>query len=437
MRVLAARRPEVLFLASLLVLAVTLAGRTLLDRQQQSLAIDTSAAASPPVSLSADQTIGRLQERIKANPNDTSAYAQLGLAFLQRVRETADPSLYTRAEQALNEAIKRDPNQIDALVGLGSLALSRHQFADALQWGERARAVNPYRALVYGIIGDAQTELGRYDDAVATIQKMVDTRPDLSSYSRVSYVRELHGDVPGAIDAMRRAVAAGGGAAENTLWTQVQLGNLYFNSGNLQQAEQTYVQALQIQPDYVYAIAGIAKVRAAQGKLDEAIAINKKAAEALPLPEFVIALGELYDAAGKHVEAQQQYDLVRAMQQLNAAAGMDVDMELALFDADHGSDPAATVERAQAAYGRRPSIYAADALAWALYRAGRLEEARTYSTQALRLGTRDALLHYHAGMIAAGLGDKAEAHKLLTQALAINPSFSLSRGAEARKVLAE
>jgi len=149
----------------------------------------------------------------------------------------------------------------------------------------------------------------------------------------------------------------------------------------------------------------------------------------------VIALGELYESSGRPADAKRQYDLVRAMQQLNASAGVDVDVELSLFDADHGADPAATVERARAAYARRPSIYAADALAWALYAAGDYTAARSYSQEALHLGTRDATLHYRAGMIAYALGDTIMARAELEQALAINPYFSVRHAPTARAVL--
>ena len=150
---------------------------------------------------------------------------------------------------------------------------------------------------------------------------------------------------------------------EASLWTQVQLGHLYFNRGDLRDAEQTYRAALSVRPDYVYALAGVARVRAAEGHYEEAIGAYQEIVKRLPLPEFVIALGDLYEATGRPAEAKRQYDLVQAMQQLNASAGVDVDMELALFDADHGIDPAGTVKRARAAYERRSSIYAADALA--------------------------------------------------------------------------
>lgn len=182
------------------------------------------------------------------------------------MRETADPSLYPRAEQAFGEALKRDPRQLDALAGQGSLALSRHKFADALRFGQAAHDINPNRAELYGIIGDAQIELGQYDAALDTIQKMVDTRPALNSYSRASYLRELQGDTAGAIEIMRKAVTSGVPGTENMLWTQVQLGHLYFNSGDLRSAEQTYQAALQLRPDYLYAFAGIARVQAARGE---------------------------------------------------------------------------------------------------------------------------------------------------------------------------
>jgi tetratricopeptide (TPR) repeat protein len=444
MHILSGRRPEIMLAAAVLIFITTLIWRTL-PGQIFAPAISSSEPAPAPLELGAAQTVEQFQERIRRNPDDPSAYAQLGLALLQRVRETADPSLYTRAEQAFAEALKRDPRQLDALAGQGSLALSRHKFTDALRFGQQAHAINPYRAEFYGIIGDAQIELGQYEAAFDTIQKMVDTRPALNSYSRASYLRELQGDTAGAIEIMRKAVASGVPGTENMLWTQVQLGHLYFNSGDMRSAEQTYRAALLLRPDYLYAFAGIARVQAARGEYKAAIDQYRRIIKTLPLPEFVIALGEVYEANGQPNEARQQYDLVRAMQQLNAGAGMDVDLELALFDADHGAtalkaggaDLAQAVARARASYVRRPSIYGADALAWSLYQHGEYREAWRYSQLALRLGTRDAAMHYHAGMIALALDDRSSARLHLRQALAINPYFSVRYAEPARQKLAE
>jgi tetratricopeptide (TPR) repeat protein len=429
------RRPELMLLASLLILVMTLVIRVVLDRARppQEYALDVPAPV--PAEITTEDAIKKMQDRLRSNPEDTAAYAQLGLLLLQRVRENADASLYNQAAAAFGQALQRDPQQIDALSGQGILALARHQFTAALAWGERAQAINPYRAQLYGIMGDANIELGRYDDAAATLQKMVDTRPDLSSYSRISYLRELHGDVSGAIEAMKQAVAAGNPMAEGTLWTEVQLGHLYFNSGDLPHAEESYRQALRTRPDYVYALGGIARVRAAQGYYDEAIGDYQEIVKRLPLPEFVIALGELYEVTGRETDAKLQYDLVRAIQQLNTSAGVDVDMELALFNVDHGADPAQALQQARVAYSHRPSIYGADVLGWTLYRNGDYAEARRYSQEALRLGTRDALLHFHAGMIAYALGDTDAARKDLQEALAINPAFSVRYAPQAREML--
>jgi tetratricopeptide (TPR) repeat protein len=371
-----------------------------------------------------DQLIWDYQERIRQNAADVNAYAVLGMAYLQRARETGDPTYYGKAETAFGEALGREPQNVEALIGKGALANARHQFHDALALGEQARDLNPNVARVYGMIADAQIELGMYDTAVQTLQTMVDLRPDLSSYSRISYARELHGDIAGAIDMMERAVMAGGPATENSLWVRVQLGNLHFNAGNLASAEEQYQGALTQSADYVYALGGLARVRAAQQRYSEAIDLYNQAIARMPLPEFVIALGETEDAAGQPADAAKQYELVRAMQQLFSANGVDTDLELALFDADHGRDPQATLALARAAYERRPSIKAADTLAWALLKAGQPAEARRYAEESLRLGTRDALMLYHAGMIAQAQGDAAAAREYLRRALEINPNFS-------------
>jgi tetratricopeptide (TPR) repeat protein len=382
-----------------------------------------AAASARPVSKT-DQLIWDEQQRVREKPDDVDAYAMLGGAYIQKARETGDPTYYGKAQEAIDAALRLDPQSVEALIGAGTLANARHQFRDALAIGEQARAIDPSVPRIYGVIADAQIELGMYDAAVSTLQTMVDMRPDLGSYSRVSYARELHGDMPGAIDAMRLALSAGGQATENRAWTRVQLGNLLFATGDLDGAEREYRGTLALLPDYVYAQAGLARVRAAQGHAGEAIELYGRAIARMPLPDFVIALGELQESLGRTAEANNQYELVRAMQQLFKSNGVDTDIELALFDADHGDDPNGTVALARAAYARRPSIKAADTLAWALHRAGQHDEARRYADAALRLGTRDALMLYHAGMIAQAQGDATTARDLLGRALALNPHFS-------------
>lgn len=230
---------------------------------------------------------------------------------------------------------------------------------------------------------------------------------------------------------MRSAMNAGAPGSEPWLWSAVHLGNLYFNRGDLDAAEAIYRQALAFNADYPFAQAGQARVAAARGNTQAAIDAYAGIVARLPLPEFAIALGELYEAAGGMPQANTQYDLVRTIQQLNEAAGMNVDLEMALFNAE----PAAALAQARAAYAARPTIYGADTLAWTLYRAGKYEEAWRFSAEARRLGTQDALLTYHAGMIALILDDYAQAHRLLETALAQNPYFSTLHAADAQAAL--
>jgi tetratricopeptide (TPR) repeat protein len=386
-----------------------------------------------------DARIAALQGTLRDEDEHARALAStlLGQAYVQKARETGDPGYYPKAEALFQQALAADADDVEAMVGLGTLALARHQFTTALDWGEQARARNPYHAPGYGVIGDAQIELGRYDDALQTVQAMVNLRPDLASYARVSYLRELMGDRPGALMAMEQAVTAGSGYAENVAWARVQLGNLRFEGGDLTGAERDYAAALAAVPGYAAATAGQARVAAAHGDLDRAAALYAAAARAIPLPEFVVAYGDVLTAAGRAEEAAAQYALVEAIQQLHAANGVDTDLELALFTADHGraEELPRAVERAQAQVAARPSVVAWDVLARTLYRAGDLDGAAEASREALRLGTQNALMHFHAGTIAAARGERATAIAHLERALALNPHFSLRYAPEARAML--
>ena len=151
----------------------------------------------------------------------------------------------------------------------------------------------------------------------------------------------------------------------------------------------------------------------------------------MPLPEYAIALGDVYAVMGEKVKAEEQYDLVRSMDKLLRANGVDTDLEIALFNADHDIDLQRSLEKARAAYDARPSIHAADTMAWTLYKTGNYKEAQEYSSEALKLGTRDPLKLFHAGMISKALGDKEQARTYLQQAIDLNPHFSLLYADEA------
>lgn len=394
------------------------------------------APARPESTL--DRRIAALQDALRDGPAGAGRTAALlGSAYLQKASETSDPSWYPKAEALFAQALAADPADADALAGMGRLAMARHRFADALQWGERARAADPWHAPTRGVIADALTELGRYDEAVAAVQAMVDLRPDLASYARVSYTRELHGDRAGAVAAMEQAVTAGAAQPDNAAWALAQLGTLRLNGGDLSGAEANYAAALAALPGYVPAIAGQARVAAARGDLDAALPLFAEAATRLPSAENAAAYGDALAAAGRTREAAAQYAVVEAIQQLQAEAGVDVDLELALFRADHGDRAAAAEAAAQAReiVAARPSVVAWDVLAWAAFKAGDLATAQDAAAQALRLGGDDPRMLFHAGMIAAAAGDRAAAIARLEAALAANPAFSLRDAPEARATL--
>jgi len=387
------------------------------------------------VALGTDDVIAQAQVRLKTQPNDWQAVDLLAGAYLQKVREVGDPSYYPKADALLNRALGHDPSDAEATTLMGTLALARHQFVPALDWGRKAHALDPTSSRALGVIGDAQIELGRYPDALRSFQQMIDLRPDLSSYARVSYARELFGDVPGAIDAMRNAVEAGGPVPENSAYTRVLLGNLYFNVGRPKDADAQYREALFEDPGYPYALAGIARVEAAAGRYPQALGHYRQAVDSYPLPDFVIALGDVYATAGEQRKASETYDLAAAEQQLFRANGVDLDAELALFDADHHRDLSAALIAARAAMADRPSVRTADILAWTLFQAGDERDAEVASQQALRLGTQDATMFFHRGMIEARLGQAAAAIADLRHALGINPFFSLLWAPVARQTL--
>src|SRR5919199_3177133 len=248
---------------------------------------------------STDGLVNSLQQQIRENPKDFDAHIELAGAYLQKVRETGDPTLYTKTEDLLDEAQELQPRSPELFASRGTLALARHDFAAALGYGTRALASDPQSARYHGIVGDAQIELGMYDEAIDSYQEMVNSRPDFASFSRVAYARELYGDPEGAIEAMGFALQAGSGTPENVAWAHVQLGNLWFGSGNLKEAEKEYGRSTETVSAYAPALAGQAKVAAARGNLEVASRLYEQAFNRMPLPEYAIALGDVYAKMGE------------------------------------------------------------------------------------------------------------------------------------------
>ena len=397
---------------------------------------DTAALRDPVITTgSLEAAITALQDRLRAVPNDAASYASLGVAYVQQARVTADATYYPKAQGALRRSLELQPGRnADALLGMATLAAARHDFSAALAFGERARRLNPYDGDVYGVIGDALVELGRYRAAFGAFQRFVDTLPGLSSYARVSYARELRGDTAGAVQAMRAALQVSSSPAD-AAWASFQLGELFFNSGRLDAAERAYRDGSNLDAMAVTPLAGLAKVAWARGDLQAAVDGMSDVAARYPSPENVWMLGDLQTLAGDQMAASRSYDLVRAGSALLRANGVDTDLELALFEAEHG-DAATALRMARDEWGRRRSVHAADALAWALHANGMFDEAARSARVALHLGMRNPLFMYHAGMIELARGREDEARRFLENALDINPFFSVLGAEAANEALA-
>jgi tetratricopeptide (TPR) repeat protein len=415
--------------AAALVAAVSLVGGALRDSGGSARAVPVKASVAGETfaaGFSGGDTasiVRHLVDELRAHPGDAKGYTLLGLAYQQRARETGNPMYYTKSEQALERARHLAPQDATTASALGSLALARHRFGEALVFGREAVRLAPYTARNYGVVGDALVELGRYGEAFRTFDRMSSLRPDLSSYSRVSYARELLGRPDAAKRAMNLALDAAGGQPEPTAWAETQLGKLAWSRGRVREAESHYRAALSIFPGYVYALEPLALVEEAKGGHPAALGLARRAAEALPLPQTVATLGDLYARHGRPRAAKQQYALVGVIRRLLVANGVRTDLEIAQFDADHGVSLGRALAAARQARRARPSIDGDDVLAWALERSGRCAEALPYSRRALRLGTHDALKYFHRGMIERCLGH--ESRPWFLRAVRLNPHFSL------------
>ena len=397
------------------------------------VAFDVSAAAA---SGDLTATSAALQDRLRRLPADSQSWASLGAVYLQQATATADPSYYGKAEEAFARSLREQSEGNDAaLVGQAALAASRHDFTASRAHAERAIAMNAFSASAHGVLTDALVELGDYDAAFAALQRMLDLRPGVPSYTRASYSFELRGNLNQARTALEQALRIAADPAD-AAFAHRYLGELAFGQGDLDEAERQFAAGLQRQPSSAPLLAGRARIATARGDTSGALQDWTDVVQRLPEPGYLTELGDLYASLGRTQEAEAQYAVVRATEQLFLAAGADLDLEQALFAADHG-DPQGALVAAERAWAERRSVHTADAYAWALHVNDRSVEARDVAGQAQRLGTRSALFDFHRGMIELAVGDRDAARRSLSSALATNPHFSVLHGPAARTALAD
>jgi tetratricopeptide (TPR) repeat protein len=381
-----------------------------------------------------DQAIGLFEGRVERDPKDFVSLAMLGEAHALKARESGDPGGYERAEEALRKSLTQSPGYSRARTTLALVLCSRHRFAEGLALAAKVYDENPGNLNALATMGDAQLELGRYAEAEATYQKLLSASTEPSTLARMARLAELKGQTDEAVRLLHQAAddERKTGDAKAATWYQVRLGEISFDAGRLDDAEQTFRAVLQEFPDHHDSTADLGKMRAARGHYDEAIALLKKAAAIAAEPALLAVLGDLHARNGQEELAQRTF----ARLEQTALRYPEYRRELSLFYSQHDRQLQRALELARQDLEARPDIYGYDALAWALYKEGRPEEAAKAIAEALKLGTRDARLFYHAGMIYHRLGDRAGAGTWLGRALALNPHFSLRDAEEARRTLA-
>ena len=422
-----------LALFALVLRANRVEGRRANDARRAGIS-DPSAASNPTTSRDGLQrTIDQMKRRLREQPADASAAVTLADALMREVRVSGNAGLALDAEQALTRALKDEPLDYDARRMLATVYLSEHRFRDAIHEAERARDERPRDDWNYGVIGDGHLELGDYDEAFASFQRMLDLRPTAGAYARAAYALELRGQLDAAVEAMRLSTdATAPNDPESIAWHHAQMGDLHGQVGRLKDAGFEYAWADYSFPGHPFARIGMARVKEAEGDLQGAAAIYQELMARSPTPDVAEKLGDLYTAVGRRSDASREYAL--------AETGWRVDVPqpafLARFLAEHDVKLDEAVQLAEGVAADRHDIFTDDALAWCYFKAGRLGEAAAAIDSAQRTGTRDRSILFHAAAIAQAIGDSRRARLLATRALDGNPRFDSRLAPAAQQLLA-
>ncbi len=386
--------------------------------------------------------INKLIENVRLNPNDEKSKTELAFAYIQEGRVSGNHAYYDKAALFLfDEILSKNEGDYQALIGKATVLLSQHHFSDALPLAMKAKSINPYSSAVYGIITDGYVETGEYEKAIQMADSMVALRPDLRSYSRISYLREILGDYNGAIEAMKMAVEAGYPGSEQAEWTRVQLGKLYENTGDLLHAELCYNQSIYFRPSFAWGYEGKARIEKIKRNYPEAISYCKQAQALLNDFSFQQELTEIYRITNQQelaaASARKTIELLGGSKgdesEVNHGHYADKELAYAYLDA---YDYTTAFKHAITEYNRRPeNIEVNEALAWVCYKLGNYEKANEHIDKAMRTHSKNPVLSYRAGMIKKKAGYFAESKKLIELAYKVNPFVSPLITLEAEQVL--
>jgi len=392
-------------------------------------AVSTAAKLSP-----AEQSMAAARRQIKKKPNDFEAYNALALALSRRARETSDAAFYTQAEGALKKSFEISPDNFDGQRTAVWLLLGKHEFPDALEKAKELNKEMPDDVMLYGFLTDANVELGNYDEAEKAAQWMLNLRPgNMPGITRAAYLRELFGDVDGALELMNMAYqSTPPSEAEDRAWILSQIGHLQLSFGKTSDAGKTLEQALGIFPGYHYALHNLAKVRIEEKRYAEAVTLLQQRYDSAKHAENLYDLAEALELAGRKDDAQKAFAEFETKSLAESVRKDNSDRELIFYYADHTHQPANALKIAEQEFAWRHDVYTLDAYAWALHVNGRDAEARKHIEFALAVGIRDAKMLRHAGEIALAQGDRAAAERYLDESANLDAPGSN----EARQLLA-
>jgi tetratricopeptide (TPR) repeat protein len=400
---------------AVLVLALTTATLS------QTAASSAQAKPSP-----AEQSMARAAQLIEKNPKNFEAYNALALALSRRARETSDVKFYAEGEDTLKKSFEISPGNFDGERIQVWLLLGRHEFVAAREAALKLSKRMPDDVMIHGFLADANAELGNYDEAEKAAQLMLDLRPgNLPGITRAAYLREIFGDVDGALELMNMALqSTAPSELEDAAWILTQMAHLQLSVGKTGDAEKNLEHALVLFPGYHYALGNLAKVRIQQKRYDDAVQLLQQRYQVAPHAENLYDLAEALQLAGRSEEAKKAFAEFEQKSLLETNRGDNSNRELIFYYADYAHDPLRALEVAKREFSRRHDVYTLDSYAWALHVNGQDHEARRQIEAALAVGIRDARLLRHAGEIALQEGDRTAAENYLKQAADLDTSDS-------------
>jgi tetratricopeptide (TPR) repeat protein len=364
-----------------------------------------ATAALASAETPAEVSIRKAQEEIVKKPDHAPYYNALAMAYARRARETSDVAYYAKAQEAVRKSLAIAPDNFEARKVEAWLLLGNHEFAKALEAATRLNKRAPDDVTVYGYLVDANAELGNYDAAVSAAQWMLNLRPgNVAGLTRAGYLRELHGDFAGAVEVMQMAYdSTPYQESEDRAWLLTQIAHLHLAAGDLAQAEKYASGALELFPDYHYALGTLGQVRMAQKRYAEAAALYRKRYAAAPHAENLFALGEALHAAGARPEAAEAFAEFEKKALKESALADNANHELAAYYTDYAGRPEDALRITEQELARRHDAYTLDAHAWALAATGDYARAHAEMAKALAWGLKDAKALEHAREIAASV----------------------------------